>query len=86
MEPEFPVQPPMMSFKQFLANQEDNITDEESIRRFNEYKLDFKRKQLVEFFDAHKDEEWWVQLRRQLSFCGIPSREEANGNLLDLID
>jgi hypothetical protein len=58
MDFDFPVQPPMMSFKQFLANQDDNITDEEAIQRFNEYKQDFKRKQLVEFFEAHKDEEW----------------------------
>ena len=61
MDNDFPVQPPLMSFKQFLASQDDNITDEEAIRRFNEYKMDFKKKQLNEFFDAHKEEEWWAE-------------------------
>lgn len=50
----------MQSFKQFLQTQDDNISDEEAIRKYNEYKLDFKRLQLNEFFVAHKDEEWLV--------------------------
>lgn len=53
-------QPPMQSFKQFLQTQDDNISDEEAISKYNEYKLDFKRLQLNEFFVAHKDEEWLV--------------------------
>ncbi|XP_017793039.1 PREDICTED: serrate RNA effector molecule homolog [Habropoda laboriosa] len=52
-------QPPMMSFKAFLVTQEDTITDEEAIKRYNEYKLEFRRQQLNEFFVAHKDEEWF---------------------------
>ncbi|XP_014609079.1 PREDICTED: serrate RNA effector molecule homolog isoform X1 [Polistes canadensis] len=52
-------QPPMMSFKAFLGTQEDTITDEEAIKRYNEYKLEFRRQQLNEFFVAHKDEEWF---------------------------
>nr|CAD7440480.1 unnamed protein product [Timema bartmani] len=52
-------QPPMMSFKAFLQTQDDNITDDEAIRKYNEYKLEFKRQQLNEFFMAHKDEEWF---------------------------
>lgn len=51
-------QPAMMSFKSFLAQQDDTITDEEAIAKYNEYKLEFKRLQLNEFFVAHKDEEW----------------------------
>ena len=49
----------MQSFKQFLQTQDDNISDEEAIRKYNEYKLEFKRLQLNEFFVAHKDEEWF---------------------------
>ncbi len=49
-----------MSFKGFLAQQDDNISDEEAIRKYNEYKLDFKKTQINEFFLAHKDEEWYV--------------------------
>jgi len=47
-----------MSFKQFLSTQDDNITDEEAIRKYNEYKIDFKKQQINEFFLAHKEEEW----------------------------
>ena len=50
----------MMSFKAFLGTQEDTITDEEAIKRYNEYKLEFRRQQLNEFFVAHKDEEWYI--------------------------
>lgn len=53
-------QPAMMSFKAFLQSQDDTITDEEAMAKYNEYKLDFKRQQLNEFFVAHKDEEWYV--------------------------
>lgn len=48
----------MMSLKAFLITQDDNITDEEALSKYNEYKLQFKRNQLNEFFIAHKDEEW----------------------------
>lgn len=51
-------QPPMMSLKQFLVAQDDSISDETAISKYNEYKLEFKRSQLNEFFVAHKDEEW----------------------------
>jgi len=47
-----------MSLKAFLITQDDNITDEEALAKYNEYKLQFKRNQLNEFFVAHKDEEW----------------------------
>lgn len=52
-------QPPMMSFKAFLQTQDDNITDDEAIKKYNEYKLEFKRQQLNEFFVTHKEEEWF---------------------------
>ncbi|KAK6619508.1 hypothetical protein RUM43_012265 [Polyplax serrata] len=52
-------QPAMMSFKAFLQSQDDTITDEEAMAKYNEYKLEFKRQQLNEFFVAHKDEEWF---------------------------
>lgn len=51
-------QPQMMSLKQFLDTQDDNISDAEVLRKYNDYKLEFKRQQLNEFFIAHKDEEW----------------------------
>lgn len=59
-------QPAMMSFKAFLGTQDDNISDEEAIRKYNEYKLEFKRQQLNDFFVNHKDEEWWETCARGL--------------------
>merc|ERR1712013_198340 len=37
------------------------ISDEEAIRKYAEYKLEFKRQQLNEFFVTHKEEEWFRQ-------------------------
>ena len=50
----------MMTFKKFLATQDDNISDEDAIAKYSEYKMEFKRQELQKFFDGHKDEEWWV--------------------------
>ena len=58
IEPEFPTQPPMLSFRQFLQQQDDSISDEDAIKKYNEYKLDFKRTQINKFFLDHRDEEW----------------------------
>jgi hypothetical protein len=55
-----PTQPPMNTFKQFLSQQDDNITDEDAIKKYNEYKLDFRKQQIQEFFNEHKEEEWYV--------------------------
>ncbi|XP_035233246.1 serrate RNA effector molecule homolog isoform X2 [Stegodyphus dumicola] len=52
-------QPPMMTFKQFLSSQDDGIDDQEAVKKYNEYKLEFKRQQINEFFLNHKDEEWF---------------------------
>ncbi|XP_052903474.1 serrate RNA effector molecule homolog isoform X2 [Anopheles moucheti] len=52
-------QPCMMTLKQFLATQDDSISDSDAITKYNEYKLEFRRQQMNEFFVAHKDEEWF---------------------------
>uniref|UniRef100_A0A1I7ZBG3 Serrate RNA effector molecule homolog n=1 Tax=Steinernema glaseri TaxID=37863 RepID=A0A1I7ZBG3_9BILA len=54
-----PTAPVMMTFKKFLATQDDSISDEDAIAKYSEYKMDFKRQELQKFFDAHKDEEWF---------------------------
>lgn len=52
-------QPPMMTLKQFLVSlTDDSISDETAIKKYTDYKLEFKRSQLNEFFVGHKDEEW----------------------------
>merc|ERR1712130_1027473 len=52
-------QPSRLTFKAFLATQDDSITDEEAASKFNEYKLEFRRQQLNEFFSNHKESEWF---------------------------
>uniref|UniRef100_H2Z9S2 Arsenite-resistance protein 2 homolog n=1 Tax=Ciona savignyi TaxID=51511 RepID=H2Z9S2_CIOSA len=55
-----PSGPKMLTFKQWLHNQKDDITDEEAVKNYTEYKV-FRRQQLQEFFIAHKDEEWFKE-------------------------
>jgi len=52
-------QPTMLTFKAFLQTQDDSITDEEALEKYGEYKLEFQRQQLNEFFVTHKVEEWF---------------------------
>ena len=49
---------PLLTFKRFLATQDDDISDEDAIKKYNEYKLEHKRHQLERFFRNHKEEEW----------------------------
>jgi hypothetical protein len=53
--------PPMLSFKNYLHDQDDNIDQEEAVKRYTDYKTDFKKTQIGEFFAAHKDEDWYVK-------------------------
>ncbi|XP_060555342.1 serrate RNA effector molecule homolog [Ruditapes philippinarum] len=58
-DPDYPTQPPMMSFKMFLGQQDDTISDQDAVKKYNEYKEEFRLKQINEFFLQHKDEEWF---------------------------
>merc|ERR1712071_297198 len=49
-------QPAMMSFKSFMQTQDDSISDEDGIKKYGEYKLEFKRQQLNEFFVTHNED------------------------------
>nr|XP_058954970.1 serrate RNA effector molecule homolog B-like isoform X2 [Pocillopora verrucosa] len=51
--------PAMMTFKQFLNAQDDNIGDEEAFRKYQEYKMEFRKTQINDFFLQHKEEEWF---------------------------
>ncbi|KAL7306441.1 hypothetical protein TKK_0001857 [Trichogramma kaykai] len=84
-------QPPMLTFKAFLVTQDDTITDEEAIKLYNEYKMEFKRLQLNEFFVAHKDEEWFKikyhpeesVKRKEEQFAALMKRVEVFIDLLE---
>ncbi|XP_077596076.1 serrate RNA effector molecule homolog isoform X3 [Stigmatopora nigra] len=54
-----PPPPVMKSFKEFLISLDDSVEETEAVKRYNEYKLDYRRQQMQEFFLAHKDEEWF---------------------------
>lgn len=48
-----------MSFKEFVMQQDDDIDEIESVRRYQEYKVEYKRTQINDFFVLHKNEEWF---------------------------
>jgi len=50
-----------MSFKDFIIQQEDDIDETEAVRRYQEYKVEFKRTQINDFFVLHKSEEWFEE-------------------------
>lgn len=54
-----PPPPIMKSFKEFLLSLDDSVEETEAVKRYNEYKVDFRRQQMQDFFLAHKDEEWY---------------------------
>lgn len=61
----------MLTFKQFLSSQDDNIGVEEAVRRYSDYRADFKRHQISEFFVQHKDEEWYAALHLFALICSL---------------
>ncbi|KAH8372799.1 hypothetical protein KR009_005134 [Drosophila setifemur] len=84
-------QPAMLNLKQFLDTQDENISDSEVMRKYTEYKTDFKRQQLNEFFVAHKDEEWFKNKfhpedsvkRSDEQRCFLKRRTDVFVNLLE---
>ncbi|XP_045110234.1 serrate RNA effector molecule homolog isoform X2 [Portunus trituberculatus] len=74
-----PTQPPMMTFKAFMEQCDDTITEEEALRKYSDYKLEFKRQQLNEFFINHKEEEWF-KAKYHPEEC-VKRKEEQLANL-----
>ena len=56
-------QPQMLTFKQFLSQlnteMNGNVSNEIANKRYNDYKIQFRKDQVQAFFDAHKHEEWF---------------------------
>ena len=69
----------MMSFEAFLSNQDDTITDEEAIKKYAEYKLEFKQQELNEFFVTHMVEEWFKQMVHPVEEGGDYGGFESQG-------
>ncbi|XP_068611952.1 serrate RNA effector molecule homolog [Brachionichthys hirsutus] len=77
-----PGPPTMRTFKEFLLSMEDSVDETESVKRYNQYKLDFRRQQLQDFFIQHKDQEWFrskyhpddITLRKAESLAALKTR------------
>ena len=52
----------LLSFKGFLETQGDYITEEESLAMYREYKTEYRRRRMLEFFTEHKEEEWIMEM------------------------
>ena len=75
----------MLTFKQFLNSQADDIEDMEAVRKYQEYKLEFRKTQIATFFTSHKEEEWYVDFEMCLNcFTGLFSNEYSCHNMCKL--
>ncbi|XP_043856931.1 serrate RNA effector molecule homolog isoform X5 [Dromiciops gliroides] len=86
------VPPPVMkTFKEFLLSLDDSVDETEAVKRYNDYKLEFRRQQMQDFFLAHKDEEWFrskyhpdeVGKRRQEARGALQNRLQVFLSLMD---
>ncbi|XP_064408824.1 serrate RNA effector molecule homolog isoform X2 [Latimeria chalumnae] len=86
-----PPPPVMKTFKEFLLSLDDSVDETEAVKRYNEYKLEFRRQQMQDFFLAHKDEEWFrskyhpdeVGKRKQESHSALRNRLNVFTYLMD---
>uniref|UniRef100_A0A1I7SMA9 Serrate RNA effector molecule homolog n=1 Tax=Bursaphelenchus xylophilus TaxID=6326 RepID=A0A1I7SMA9_BURXY len=49
----------MLTFRKFLETQDEGISDDEAILKYNEYKFEYRKQEYEKFFQSHKDEEWF---------------------------
>uniref|UniRef100_A0A3Q3LNH1 Serrate RNA effector molecule homolog n=1 Tax=Mastacembelus armatus TaxID=205130 RepID=A0A3Q3LNH1_9TELE len=79
------------SLQEFLLNMEDSVDETEAVKRYNQYKLDFRRQQLQDFFLQHKEQEWFrskyhpddITARKAESLAALKTRLSVFLFLLD---
>lgn len=49
----------LMSFKEFVLSQTNDINEQDAPAKYSDYKADFTRKQIDKFFKEHSEEEWF---------------------------
>lgn len=49
----------LMSFKEFILSQSNDINEQEALARYTDYKTEFTRRQIDKFFKEHQEEEWF---------------------------
>uniref|UniRef100_A0A6G1SFV1 Serrate RNA effector molecule homolog n=1 Tax=Aceria tosichella TaxID=561515 RepID=A0A6G1SFV1_9ACAR len=64
----------LMSFKEFILAQSNDINEQEALARYSEYKTGFTRKRIDDFFKEHQEEEWFRTKYRPIELKKI---EEA---------
>ena len=51
----------LMSFRQFMMEQDDSIDEIQAVTRYNEYKQNISAKFISSYFEEHKNEEWFQE-------------------------
>ncbi len=52
----------MLSFKEFLLSHPTEVNNHErATQLYNEYKLNFRKGALAQFFQEHSEEEWFLE-------------------------
>ena len=64
----------LMSFKEFIVNQSNDINEQEALTRYGEYKTDFTRRQIDKFFKEHQEEEWFRNKYRPIELKHIEEK------------
>lgn len=65
----------LKSFKEFILSESNDINEQEGLQRYIEYKTEFTKKQIADFFKTHQEEEWFRNKYRPVE---IKKFEEAN--------
>ncbi|XP_043853939.1 serrate RNA effector molecule homolog [Dromiciops gliroides] len=81
----------MKTFKQFMLSLDDSVDETEAVKHYSDYKQEFRRQQIQDFFVAHKDEEWFrdkyhpdeVEKRRQEARGALQNRLQVFLSLMD---
>lgn len=61
----------MMSFKEFMLSQSNEIDEQQALQKYSQYKAEFTKKRIDKFFKEHQEEEWFrnkyrpIELKKQ---------------------
>ncbi|CAK9208111.1 unnamed protein product [Sphagnum troendelagicum] len=72
----------LMSYKQFIAELEDDILPGEAERRYDEYKTEFITTQKRSFFEQHKDDDWLREKYDPARLEAVLVRRNENAKIL----
>lgn len=68
----------LMSFKEFILSQSNDINEQEALARYSDYKSDFTRRQIDKFFKEHQEEEWFRNKYRPAEIKKIDEATKAS--------